>query len=375
MTSSSAKTREWRSTRSAWTPSRLAWALSAAATLAWLVFVVAGGLTERVLHHWEVALTMLFGSFLAGSSPEGGGAVAFPVLTKALDVPGPVARTFGLSIQAVGMTMASIAILANRRPIHVRAAIIGSLAGVVGFAVSVAMFSQPDVVFWPSTAGVGWIKATFSIVLATTALLMWRRLRRGDATHETLAWTPRMDVAIVAVGLAGGLLSSLAGTGANILVFLVLVVLIDVSPKMAVPTVVIVMATVSIVGFVLYGLVDGQLWVEVSGDRVVSVGGTATDLPAAQTDLLGMWLAAIPVVVWGAPLGSWCAAVVRERYLVRFIALLAAVEVATTFLLVPELRTDPVLFGYLAAGLVLLPVVLIWLQRHRLRVFNTTPIT
>ena len=93
------------------------YALPTAATVAWLVYVLSAGELDRLSHHWESAFTMIFGSFLAGSSPEGGGAVAFPVFTKVLEVPAQVARTFSLSIQAVGMTMAALIILLARRPV------------------------------------------------------------------------------------------------------------------------------------------------------------------------------------------------------------------------------------------------------------------
>jgi uncharacterized membrane protein YfcA len=352
---------------------RRAWAVSGALTGLWVVVVATGGLIGRVLDHWESAFTMLFGSFLAGSSPEGGGAVAFPVFTKVLEVPAPVARTFGLSIQAVGMTVAVVAILLNHRRIHLRAALVGSAAAIIGFLASVALFSYRDELFWPPMTGAGWVKATFSVVLATTSVLMIRHLRvdrRGGEAGPAVSWSRRTDAAIVVAGLVGGVLSSWTGTGANIIVFLVLMVILGVRAKVALPTAIIVMAAVSCVGFVLFGLIDGQLAVEVSGDTVVSVGGTPTDLPAAQNDLLGLWLAAVPVVVWGAPLGSLVAAKVRESWLVGFVAVLASVEVITTFVLVDDLRSNPAITVYLAAGLVVVPAVFIALSRRRSTLFG-----
>ncbi len=349
----------------------ISWSLSGLVTITWLAAVLAFDLMDRVIQNWESTLTMVFGSFLAGSSPEGGGAVAFPVFTKALGVPGPIARTFGLSIQAVGMTMAVISILVSHRPIHLRAAAVGSVSAVIGFLVAAALFGKHGEVFWPSTIGAPWAKATFSIVLATTSFLMIRHLRGNVEQPFALPWTSRYDVGVVVVGLAGGVLSSLTGTGANIVIFLFLIVLADVDPRVALPTAVTVMAAVSIVGFILFAIVDRQLVLVVSGGRVTSVGGTTTDLDASNSDLLGLWLAAIPVVVWGAPLGSLVASKVNEYRLVGFVAVLAAFEVVTTFILVSELRTEPSLLIYLAAGLVLLPAFMVVMQRHRLRVFAT----
>ena len=80
-----------------------------------------------------VFLFVVFGSFLAGSTPAGAGAVAFPVFTKALDIVPEVARTFTLSIQAIGLTVASIIILISRRNIEPRAVAVGVPVGLAGF--------------------------------------------------------------------------------------------------------------------------------------------------------------------------------------------------------------------------------------------------
>jgi len=348
---------------------RIAWGLSGVSTIIWLIAVLVFGLGHRVLTHWAAAATMLVGSFLAGSSPEGGSAIAYPVFTKGLHISGPVARTFGLAIQAVGMTMAVISVLLYRRSIHARAAVLTSVAAVIGFLVSTAVFGNHGYVFWPSSIGTPWVKATFSIVLATTSFLMVCHARHGHHL-EPLEWSSRLDLGVVLVGLAGGLLSSLTGTGANILIFLFLVVLADVNPKVALPTAIIVMTAVSIVGFVLFGLFDGQLDVSVVGERVVSVGSHVTSLDAHRFDLLGLWMAAVPIVVWGAPLGSLVASKVNEVHLVSAVAVLAATEVITTFILVTELRTDSALVAYMVLGLLVLPTAFVVLRANRRAVFS-----
>ncbi|MDH3706974.1 MAG: sulfite exporter TauE/SafE family protein [Acidimicrobiia bacterium] len=351
---------------------RLAWALPLTATAIWAVVVIVTGLLGRAVDHWAAALTMLFGSFLAGSSPEGGGAVAFPVLTKGLHVPGEVARTFGLAIQAVGMSMAMATIVLLRRPMHLRALATAGAAAVVGFLGSVALWGEGDEVFWPSAVPTPWIKAIFSIVLGTTALLMVHH-DRAPATEPPTRWTGRHTAALVAVGLAGGFLSSLTGTGANIAVFLFLVVLVGVDARIALPTAIGVMTAVSVVGLALFGVADGQLDVTVAGDRVVAVGGEPVDLAASEADLLGLWLAAVPIVVWGAPLGSWLASRVTERTLLRFVAALAAFEVLTTFVLVPELRRDGSLIVFFVGGLLLTPLAILALRSRRGQVFGVDP--
>jgi hypothetical protein len=49
-----------------------------------------------------MSLTMIFGSMVAGATSEGGGAVAFPVMTLALKIPPSIARDFSLMTQSCG---------------------------------------------------------------------------------------------------------------------------------------------------------------------------------------------------------------------------------------------------------------------------------
>ena len=86
--------------------------------LAWLVLVLAGGFLHTVLAHWPMALAMAAGSYVAGSTPMGGGTVGFPVLVLLMDLPATLGRDFSLAIQSVGMTSASIYIFCRRQELE-----------------------------------------------------------------------------------------------------------------------------------------------------------------------------------------------------------------------------------------------------------------
>jgi uncharacterized membrane protein YfcA len=49
-----------------------------------------------------MTITMIFGSFIGGATAEGGGAVAFPVMTLVLHLAPSVARDFSFMIQCCG---------------------------------------------------------------------------------------------------------------------------------------------------------------------------------------------------------------------------------------------------------------------------------
>lgn len=66
-------------------------------------------------HFYVMSFTMIFGSFVAGSTPVGGGAVAFPVMVLYIKLLPEEGRDFSLMIQSIGMTSASFLILYSKR--------------------------------------------------------------------------------------------------------------------------------------------------------------------------------------------------------------------------------------------------------------------
>jgi uncharacterized membrane protein YfcA len=50
---------------------------------------------------------MIFGAMVGGATSEGGGAIAFPVMTLALGIAPAVARDFSIMIQSCGKTTVS----------------------------------------------------------------------------------------------------------------------------------------------------------------------------------------------------------------------------------------------------------------------------
>ena len=151
------------------------------------------------------------------------------------------------------------------------------------------------------------------------------------------------------------------GTGLNALLFLFMVAMLGMHPRISVPTSVVTMAAVSVVGLVILGIGHGQLDVALNGSgEVVAVGGATIEAEAASShDLRGLWLAAVPIVVWGAPLGTYVVHRLREEWLVLFLGALATVEVVSTIVLVETLRSD---LGLAIYGVVSLAVAVIGIR-------------
>ncbi len=358
-------------------------AVSAAVTATWLAAVGVTGSWSRVGEHAVAAITMVFGSFVAGSTPQGGGAVAFPVFTKGLEVPAEVARSFSLCIQAVGMSSASAAIILGKRQVVWRAVAIGVPAGAVGLVATLFLAGDRSLPFWPSTLPGPYVKVTFTLVVAAMAwvVLLGLRtpIRRVADALPTLHG--RLVVALVVAGLLGGSASALVGSGADVFMYLFVVVLFGVRAGVGVPTSVITMAAISVLGFLILGILDGQLDIGRSQvDDVWFVNSVGSNqLPpnseSGRFDLFGMWLAAIPIVAWGAPLGAWVASRLSARTLVVFALSIAAAEVLSTAIFLTELRTDPGLAAFAIAGLVVSIGGISLLARSRLKLFGLPPVS
>lgn len=369
---------------------RSAMGVSIAVTVGWAVYVTIAGHWDRVLDNWVSALTMVFGSFVAGATPQGGGAVAFPVFTKGLEVPSEVARSFSLCIQTIGMSCASAAILIRRRRIETRILRIAAPVSVVAFLVGYFLFSDRDLPFAPSVLPGPYVKVGFTLLTAAMAYVTFLgyRVHALQVRPRVTTLSRRYIATVTACATLGGLASSQVGSGADVLIYLGLVVLAGVSPSVGVPTSVLVMTTVSIVGFIVIGVFDGQLAIgldalgdvvsvdgaRVSTDGTAAVFGAGDALEAQRFDLFGLWIAALPVVAWGAPLGSWATSKLSDRRLVGFVVALAATEVVTTMIFLDELRDDLALVAFGVIGTIVLFSGLGWLQRNRVRILQLDPV-
>lgn len=270
---------------------------------------------DAVVAHRAVSLTMTVGSLVGGGTSEGGGAVAFPVLTKVLAVPADQARLFSFAIQSVGMGAATLTIVWNRVPLEWRAIRYGAPAAAIGVAVSaIGIAPHLDA---PS------VRLLFTAVLVGLAVALVISHRVAPGRRDALEVTDRRElVVLVGAGLLGGLLSGLAAVGENTVMFAVLVLGFRVCERVVTPTTVVLLTIVTWTGFATHALVIGDFT------------GPVVD----------MWLAAVPVVAVGAPLGALLMTRMSRTAIVRILYALISAEFASTLLLVPMTPPHAVLF-------------------------------
>ena len=261
---------------------------------------------SNLIANWEAAVTMIFGSMVAGGTSMGGGAIAFPVFTKVLHVPPNEAKVFSLAIQSVGMSAASLTIVAMKTKVEwrfIRWASLGGVPGIILGSVFLAPVLPPDVIKFSFTMMVG----SFGLVLF--ALNRTRR-RRNLAIPS---WGKREQVFSLVAGLWGGIVGGLVGSGMDIVGFSIMLLLFGLCEKVSTPTSVILMAINAVVGFILH-----QYFV---GDFVEPV--------------TNYWLAAVPVVVVGAPTGAILCNLMKRKTIARMLIGLIFIELVSSFLLIP----------------------------------------
>lgn len=300
----------------------------------WACFMTISRNWHLYKEFWAMPLTMLFGSFVAGSTPQGGAAIAFPVFTKVLQIPPAESRTFGLMIQSVGMTMASVFIITRRMPIMPRVigwSMIGSLAGMtVG-------------TLWFTISG-PYARVLYTLVLSLfgVALFVSRWLLPCPPRYRLPGEGGRMALLFVLAGLAGGVVSAQTGSGVDVVAFVVLTLAFGIFEKKSIPTTVIIMALTSVYGFFLHGMVLDDIGI-----------------------VWNYWYVAAPIVAVGAPMGAYFAYRINRDVLLIFILVLITAEMVTTILLVPFTSSMVALVGVTAgiAGL-LFAVMLRYRQRY-----------
>jgi uncharacterized membrane protein YfcA len=241
------------------------------------------------VENWFMSVTMVFGSFIAGSTAAGGGAVAFPVMTLIFDVHPSCARNFSLAIQSVGMTAAAFAIWRCRIPVERNAILYGSLGGAAGVILGtffvVPLFTNPS-----------YTKMFFASVWLSFALALYlvNRDRDREIFHRIVDFEPlRAGSVLMAAGFLGGVVTSITGSGLDILVFSLLALRYRICETVATPTSVVLMAFNSVVGFLSHLFLTAT-----------PADGVAYWMGDFQKEALYYLLVCIPVVVIGAPAGA-----------------------------------------------------------------------
>lgn len=268
----------------------------------WAIYMTVANRWGLFTELWEMSATMLFGSIVAGATPQGGAAVAFPVFTKYLEIPVSDARTFGLMIQSVGMGMATLTFALNGVQMIKRVLLWVSLGGMIGMMLGTYAVIIPDP--YPR------LLFTLSLTVFAAVLIVSRWIIKWVPRNDLPDWNHKQLWLFLSVGVIGGIFASYTGSGADSLTFVVLTLAFGVNEKISTPTTVAIMAVNSMVGFFLHAFISkdiGNAW--------------------------NYWLVCVPIVIVGAPLGAYLLSKIKRDALIIIVLILIAVETLSTIIL------------------------------------------
>jgi uncharacterized membrane protein YfcA len=316
----------------------IAWFIGA--LLAWVILFTRLSSLEFLSTHYHYPLIMVLGAFVAGLTPEGGGAVAFPMLSVFFSVDRVIARDFSLMIQSIGMTSASIFILTN--PANNRRAYLPLLWFVpitfAGFILGMQVLQ---------TLPVFLIQALFLSLITSFAIAYFYSKHRGDNT--TVGIRGPIDRAVIAgILVLGGMCASLFGTGADIILYTLLVTRFTMNEKVATHLSIILMASISVLGFGYRHFIDAGL----------------------APDQYRTWLCAYPVVLFMAPFGTFILHRINVEWMLRGIVLLNIGQLAYFNLNKPSMEKT---VASVVFFVVLMAAFSLTLSRLAKRTRNATP--
>lgn len=273
--------------------------------LAWIVvlyaflgvLIVGGGHLTTAIENWPMAIAMAVGSYIAGSTPMGGGTIGFPVLVLVFGESAVIGRDFSFAIQAIGMTSASVYILSRRLPIAWNVLIPAMIGSAIGTPLGVLFLApQVDDLF---------VKLLFAVTWAGFGIAQFRLMRHllepEPLAHSHLGFDRLIGLLI---GFGGGLfIASITGVGVDMLLFVVLVLLVRVDARCGITSSVLLMTLTSIVG--------------------LSTNAIAFGVPE---EVWSNWYAAAPVVAIGAPLGALAASMIPRGVTFRIVSILCVAQ-------------------------------------------------
>ena len=303
--------------------------------VSWILYVHSTvSLSVLYIKHWPAALTMLFGSFIAGASPEGSAAVSYPVFTLLLHIPPAAARNFSFAIQSIGMTCASLLIIGLKIKVEQRYIIFVTTGGIFGL-----IFGTYLVV--PMISPV-MAKLFFVSLWLSFGIALWLQNRRpARKVYDNIQHFNNNDkILLIIFGFVGGIVSSVFGTGINIFTYCVMTIYYGVSEKVATPSSVIIMTIETILGFFIHTQV----------------------LKDFQPVAFEMWIVCIPIVAFFAPLGAYVISKMKRLNIAAILYTMLILQFIGAFLVIKPTGTRLLMcIIVMATGLTLFS----WLSKRR----------
>ncbi|EFO23837.1 hypothetical protein LOAG_04642 [Loa loa] len=253
-----------------------------------------------------MTIVMIFGALIGGMTTEGGGAIAFPVMTLAFNISPIVARDFSFMIQSCGLTAASFTILFTGILIEWHSILFSTIGAIFGVVFGLEIV---DPLMTPAEKKMTFVSVFFSFAIA---LFILNSERKRKTFNKIDQFTLSKALILIINGFVGGIFTGVAGSGIDVYSFSILTLLFRVSEKIATPTSVILMAANSMVGFFWRQCVQNEI----------------------QQESWEYFSVCLPVVVIFAPIGSFLASHLHRLTLASFIYILETVALVSALIII-----------------------------------------
>lgn len=171
--------------------------------------------------YWKLTVAMIFGSLIAGSTPLGGGVIAFPVVVLVIGLTPDQGRDFSVAIQSVGMNAAAF-LLAVVKPhlLDFKFITVFTVVGTAGVLTGLAWteIQKPYYINLLYTT----LVLEFAFVYFYTNVLAPRRVAGSKAAGTAMPSSSKMfmiNVLMVVFAFFGGIITANVGSGSDIFLY------------------------------------------------------------------------------------------------------------------------------------------------------------
>lgn len=311
--------------------------------IAWVLYPISLAAIYSTKEAVLAPFVMVFGSFIAGVSSEGGGAVAFPVFTLVFELKPEIARNFSLAIQSIGMTAATLLLVDYRTKFYAPAIIYGSIGGIIGFILGSFISSNG--------INMALLKLVFVSLWLSFGITLYRIHRaKGkvviqEKNEKDILINPSVKIQLIIYSIIGGIITAFFGNGIDIVLFSILVLKFNLDTKVATVTSIVLMTIITIFGFGMHFFV-------------------IQDFGEIEFNL---WLACIPVVIFGAPLGSFILKKSNSTFILIFLIVIILTQyIGAIFVLRPSIE----LIGYSCLTIIIGLLLFNWIRLPITRKFK-----
>lgn len=188
------------------------------------------GFWQYFCTRYKIAIVMSIAAFIGGGTAEGAGAIMFPVLTLAFQIPTTTARDFCIMIQSIDLNSAALSLQLMGQLIESRAVFFCLVGGVGGTIFSLQLL---DNLISEDVKNIAFVTIFFAFAVAFFLLNKEKKRQTFDRIQD---FNTEKAAILIATGVVGGLFSGLAGSGLEVIVFSILSLLFRIDEKVAIPT-------------------------------------------------------------------------------------------------------------------------------------------